>query len=250
MHSTCVTPRGSMIIAGGRNEQGTVLSDVWELRPAPIPPPGSVPPVGDVLVWRKRTDLTLEVPRCAHGAAVLCLPPSDAAQLCIVGGFTGLAGPQGMPDGLCFVSLDELPGEGEGVGGAKAWSAAQGVKTIGPRFGIAVCNAPSWIDPGVIMTPSTSPTKEDSPSLALGLGLGLALEAVGDVAGAGGGGGESSVSGESGERSEAAPQSLSPAVDSSPSYGFRGMLLFGGVDVERDFADVWLFQPAAASLNK
>ena len=235
MHSTCATPRGSMLIAGGRNEQGTVLSDVWELRPAP---PGSAvsPAASDVLVWHKRSDLTLEVPRCAHGAAVLCMPPGDAAQLCIIGGFTGLAGPQGMPDGLCFVSLDELlPGElvlersaAPGVG--KAWSSGEGTKTVGPRFGIAVCNAPSWIDPGVMTTPLTSPSKEDTTS------LGLALDEAEDVVGGDGGGG--------GETSEAAPpQSAAPADSSSGHSLFRGMLLFGGVNVERDFADVWLFQP-------
>ena len=217
MHSTCVTPEKTMIIAGGRNEKGTVLSDVWELAPAtasaateaaggaPLPP----------LAWRKRPDLALDVPRCAHGAAVVTLAPDNVAHLCIIGGFTGLPGANGMPDGLRHIALHG------GSGSAKRdWSDCKGLRTVGPRFGVSVCNATSWITSVPSLTPPTSPTREEQEDQR-----------------------ESFDATALSDETIQPPPSQSVSDETAENFSFQGLLLFGGVNVERDFADVWLVTP-------
>jgi len=214
MHSTCVTPYGSMIVAGGRNEKGEVLSDVWELCVDKSGP----------LVWSKRHDLTLDVPRCAHGAAVLCPKPYKDMLFCVIGGFTGLSGAQGMPDGLRYISFSSGHVDDEdrpSPPSTSRWSADQGAKTVGPRFGVSVCNATSWISSTPLTTPPSSPTKEDDQRESFDgsslLGTTVSTEPQEEIA-----------------------HPTSGTVGSEEGNGFNGLLIFGGVNIDRDFSDVWL----------
>lgn len=200
MHSTSATPSGSILIAGGRNEKGDVLSDVWELQAADDFESASGAPASPPLQWRQRHDMTLDVPRCAHGAAVVQLQSSSVPQhLCIVGGFTGTAGPGGMPEDVRVMPMpagDDGDRDGAMLAAAAAWTSIRLPRGIGPRFGLSVCNAAAWV---MSAPPPPSPADAEGASLA------------------------------------GAPSDAEAANEDA----FNGFLLFGGVNIERDFADVW-----------
>lgn len=54
---------GAALIIGGRNEDGSLRSDVWVLR--------VTTEADKTLVWEKLVDLELHLGRCAHGAAII-----------------------------------------------------------------------------------------------------------------------------------------------------------------------------------
>ena len=119
MHSSC-TMNGKLIISGGRNEAGTVLSDTWSL--------------SNTLKWERRHDLELPVSRCAHGAAVV------GDKYCIYGGFTGV----GVAGDLATIRLSTE----ETVFGTvpvDQWVNEACSIDIGARFGLALCGAPKWL---------------------------------------------------------------------------------------------------------
>lgn len=156
MHSSCMLPDGSLLVCGGRDAQGTILADAWQLvvttgsetdtstdinvdevagfanayivdatdsTPGRLitiidatgstftPPPTATTNASNAaridgvsLRWIKRIDLKLPFPRCSHGAAVVSqteLSPLQSSEgsstsskhvyLCIYGGFTGTA---------------------------------------------------------------------------------------------------------------------------------------------------------------
>ena len=222
MHSTCASPDGGIIIAGGRDEQGTVLSDVWELASAAAE---EGQPAG--LAWRKRNDLTLDVPRCAHGAAIVFLPPDKKPHMALVGGFSGLTGASAMPDHIRIISTVE--------GDASAWRVADcGGKSVGPRFGVAVCNSPSWIPSYITLL--EQPTPPSSPSAKSESGEDIPRESF------------DFLPTEAAAASAAATPSTLAAAEAGRNpvkeeCTFEGLLLFGGVNVERDFSDVWFISP-------
>ena len=185
--------------------------------------PEASPGVGDAnpttpppLRWIQRHDLMLDAPRCAHGAAVLCPSPLGVPYLCVVSGFTGMSGASAMPDDIRMIPMAESAAVDSAVkeapSSASGWTGTRVSRAIGSRFGVSVCNAASWIlSPPLSSLPATSPTKEDAEA--------------GDESGA----------------------PIRPSLAEAPGYaeeaaeeGFQGMLLFGGVNAERDFADVWL----------
>ena len=231
MHATCSSPYGSIIISGGRNEKGTVLDDVWELHSTVFSPQtasstspsssGIQATCGTILKWRKRFDLTLDVPRCAHGAAVMCgfSPDYNIPHLCIIGGFTGITGINSMPDGLRFISIGNNNISENIEERVANWSAEKGMKTVGPRFGVSVCNATTWV-----MSWLPSPTSQYSPT---SIDDGHLRESL-DI-----------------RSSEISPgdAGVIEEDDIAAIAAFQGMLLFGGVNVERDYSDVWLICP-------
>ena len=81
MHGTC-SYNGRMYISGGRNGDGAILSDVWELSASTMPstaeiahkeetPENLTSTVPVVLQWKRCKELELTSPRCAHGAAIV-----------------------------------------------------------------------------------------------------------------------------------------------------------------------------------
>lgn len=205
MHSTSFSIGGgahgsmqgntSMFIAGGRGLDGIkVLNDVWELRAlcvkvdeiveAQAEAETSVQPATTtttttivdkatattaVFQWRKRDDLALATPRCAHiGAIVDCGSSSSsssnssglherASMFTTVGGFTG----ESISTDLCSINInlpvgteeeDEAVEEGkvkksEGAAAmfTENWSTTRCGAAIGARFGASVCTVPKWL---------------------------------------------------------------------------------------------------------
>lgn len=81
MHGTC-SYNGRMYISGGRNGDGAILSDVWELSASTMPSTVDIvhkeetsenmtSTVPVVLQWKRCKELELTSPRCAHGAAIV-----------------------------------------------------------------------------------------------------------------------------------------------------------------------------------
>ena len=81
MHGTC-SYNGRMYISGGRNGDGAILSDVWELSASTMPSTVDIAhkeetrenmtsTVPVVLQWKRFKELELTSPRCAHGAAIV-----------------------------------------------------------------------------------------------------------------------------------------------------------------------------------
>lgn len=222
MHATCSTPSGSMIISGGRNESGAVLIDVWELHSSaaltPAPSSSSADSSPALLSWKKRSELTLNVPRCSHGAAVICLPQENIPHYCVVGGFTGATGPAAMPDGLVAIAMHspEAPEKSTPV-----WSKPQGLKTLGPRFGVSVCNSTSWIAdlPSAAPSPTKIPIDDEAASGVLNGELHL-------------------------DTCSTELRTECNHEEGLAAEEFTGILLFGGVNMDRDFADVWHIGPS------
>lgn len=138
MHSTS-SFNGSMVITGGRNSEGTILSDVWilSIRPNDIIEKEEL----DIektceenknndntntlfpLKWIKRNDWTLSSSRCAHGAAII------NNKLCVYGGFTG----EGVAGDLSTKVISDLPSS------VSNWISETSKDSTGPRFGFALC---------------------------------------------------------------------------------------------------------------
>jgi len=146
--------------------------------------------------------------------------------MALVGGFSGLTGANAMPDHIRIISTVE--------GDASAWRAADcGGKSVGPRFGVAVCNSPSWIPAYIVLleqpTPPTSPSPkseggEDVPRESFDISS-TEVSAAAMVAGS----------------SPAVAEGVRNPVKEECT--FEGLLLFGGVNMERDFSDVWFISP-------
>lgn len=209
MHSTCCH-NGRMYIAGGRSET-EVLSDVWCLGPIPASPDSSTscadatlsdgliqPSTACPLSWIKVSSLSLDAPRCAHGAAIVTLPSISATTsdivsntttetnvvaMCLLGGFTGA----GVSADLIIADMSSVVASSTSSLSSDSsttspcrWRTANVKGSVPPRFGLAMCVAPDW------MTPGTS----------------------------------------------------SPVSDSTVSK--PGIVVFGGVNAERDLNDFWI----------
>jgi len=231
MHSTC-TYNGSVYIVGGRDEEGEVLSDVWQLSarsPASHKSSSCEERERDrtcPLQWRRLSSLSLSCPRCSHGAVVLeidreqekttdSLTPVSMAEeahttavLCVFGGFTGL---MGVSDDLCVVPLHSditqpastQSGLPDITGASTEWRTVSLSKPIAPRFGLAMCLSPPWL----LSPPGLEKALRQSSCFTSHTG-GTTLNY---------------------EETVAQVQS--------------GIVVFGGINMDRDFNDFWLLIP-------
>ena len=244
MHGSAVH-QGSLYITGGRTND-KLLSDTWMLtRTAPTETAQGVPP----LIWIRRPDLDLPVPRCAHGCAAvptlsssLASSPSadtlqsqansepidglhdvaresdscDVAYLCAVGGFSEA----GIVSDFIAVPLTTHPKPHSNGSTpsptSPAWSSMGSLHDpIEPRFGLSACPAPTWlletfVDNGYVARRSSLMPFATQAHRSLPAPAAPSLTA--------------------GERGSSPPQGIVIA----------GLLVFGGVDAETDFSDLTL----------
>lgn len=190
MHSTCCY-HGRMYIAGGRNET-EVLSDIWCLGSSTASSAegeGSTCP----LLWTKLEGFSLDTPRCAHGGAIIPFPSDiagepDIVAMCLFGGFTGA----GVSADLIMADITPVTSSTTSVSSTTRsicpWKTVNVKGEMPPRFGLAMCVAPNWVNANT----TTSST------------------------------------------------GVAAVADSSVTR--PGLVIFGGVNAERDLNDFWLLQ--------
>lgn len=114
MHSTS-SFRDAMYIIGGRDEDGTMLSDVWRLTIE-----------SDALKWNKLSQLSLQQGRCSHTSTIICF--NNAPYLCMFGGFTALGS---IDDKILSVPLTTE---------TDSWTEYPIASRIERRFGHSMCS--------------------------------------------------------------------------------------------------------------
>ena len=209
MHSS-VGSRNSMIIIGGRNESG-ILRDSWsfDLFGADIEGQAAGYPIlgldGVTTVasasWRRRNDIELSLGRCAHSAVLIM------GKLYVLGGF--------REDGIIADNMTAFDAHAEEMVGmdtksTKTSSNKQGSEikletmtgtvSLGGRFSMAACLAPTWLMGNSLAHVAATPT----PRTIFSTSMGTANHEI-----------------------------LSDCYK-------RGIVVFGGVTAERDYNDIWL----------
>lgn len=208
----------SMFIFGGRDVDGNILSDTWELKIIATQVKETVVTghneVYFKLVWKHRPDLQLPLPTCACGAAALVyIPKSEEVPpeqyIFIMGGFSG----QEINNSLYSARL-EMGSSGGSMGSGDAVSTCkwQKLNLIGSaydaRFGLALCTLSTEILFEICMENNLY-----KPIISTQL--------------------KDTLRG---------PTDANEA-NNAKFNGFGGMIFFGGVDASRDFGEIWLTVP-------
>jgi hypothetical protein len=199
MHGTCCCD-GVMVITGGRNGNGEILSDTWILgyeTSAAGAESGKAPSDEDApprLAWARSAALQLPIARCAHGAAAVLsgTPTAPSWSIVLFGGFTAAG-----------ISEDVIRAQLPGTEVSSAsWSRLELSAPITGRFGVAAGSI------SLRVLNHLSGNKKYAPVFSA-----RAKEAVAQVqARAGAAAGEAGVA----------------------------VVLFGGVCIEQDFGDLHL----------
>lgn len=220
MHSSC-SAFNVMVITGGRDEQGNVLSDVWALllnetsnsSASSSSTAASSSSATHPFVWQKWEDMALPSPRCAHVASFISLPRNTTElgwKVCLFGGFT----PAGVSSDVLHINVDLARDTEEGgselrirPAAGMQWEVAAFANT-GPkgRFGHALC---SLSYDYIIQLWNNTRYK---PLLEKG-------NVVTRIA---------------------ALETQLQSKDSIASTQYAAAFLYGGVNIEEDFADIWI----------
>eukprot|EP01038_Epipyxis_sp_PR26KG_P013494 gene13494-18105_t len=204
--------KSRLIISGGRDESGQILSDVWELTISNNSDKNNANEETNNLLlssersqeanfytqatplfqWKRFNMLELHIPRCTH-TQILC-----ENQLILFGGFTG----DGQVSGeLIEVSLNEINNQTVTNPLETIWTVQKLSKHIIPRFGHCMCLISKDMVVNLINNSKYSPLF----------------------------------------RTEITSKINDMIVDNGINGKLNGgMVLFGGVCIEKDFNDVWL----------
>jgi hypothetical protein len=192
-----------MVITGGRNGNGEILSDAWILgavTAAVDAESGKAPAEEDApprLEWRRSTALQLPMARCAHGAAAVLsgTPAALTWSIILFGGFTT----GGISEDVIRA---QLPGPDDIADASGRWSKQELSSSITGRFGVAAC--------------------------------GISLRVLNHVSG-----NKKYAPVFSARAKEAVAQVQARAGDAAGEVGVA-VVLFGGVCIEQDFGDLHL----------
>jgi hypothetical protein len=186
MQGSCLFQE-ALLITGGRNDKGEVLSDVWKLYGT-----HSLPTNYDVTTenmkgmfidhlefsWEKMDNMTLTIGRCAHN--LICL---DDMSLVLFGGFTSNG--EVSNDLLLYHNIDNKESDNNIIISKNTWITidinSPDNKNIQGRFGSTMCTTSFLYNPLYIKK------NEEVPEKSL------------------------------------------------------GFLIFGGVDIEHDYSDIWYY---------
>eukprot|EP01041_Mallomonas_annulata_P006359 gene6359-12859_t len=181
MHSTCIH-NGCVFIAGGRDDNGAILSDVWKLGPrdacstdtttAPTISTTTATTGSCPIEWTRVPQLELNPPRCAHGATIIPSVTTSTATATISTSaaaststssstsasasidttpsscalmclFGGFTGGTGVANDFCVAPIDA--GHTDMNTNKNNWETLRLNKSMQCRFGLSLCTAPEWM---------------------------------------------------------------------------------------------------------
>ena len=252
MHGTC-SYNGRMYISGGRNGDGAILSDVWELSASTMPstvdivhkeetPENMTSTVPVVLQWKQCKELELTSPRCAHGAAIVSTLSSSTVPVVQ------------QSAGISKSSPSDFSSSMNQTGAGSVKMVLMGGFTSAGVSGDVICaSLPPQVDSTSINTTGTQlaevNTKNTTTSTSWG-SLALTTSITGRFGVAATAVSHRFITHLGGNKKYAPVFSLKakeaitnlPVISSTaiPVVPGVGVLLFGGVCIEQDFADLHL----------
>lgn len=208
MHSTS-SILNFMMVLGGRDINGNFLSDTWILS---LDAPSESSSIN--LSWRKSDYLTLSIPRCSHTSAITVslskLSPEETnLRIVLFGGFT----PNGISTDISVKKFDKSHLFVDETQDIDPWISIPSNPTIPERFGHTMCTISSNVIKNLLKNTIYKPIFLSSPLPDKLSNLSNYVEANKET------------------------------VDDIQKKAYRknaGILIFGGVNIESDFGDIWL----------
>ena len=202
MHGYAVH-NGRLYITGGRDEEGNILQDVWMLEPSEAES-SSTP-----LRWVALTHMNFTSPRCAHGCSVVSggnLTSNDTPSSVLDYDYLCVYGGfQGSTDLSSDLSIYPIPRNHTvrntpEEGKPQSWESIALTRSIEARFGLSMCIAPGWT-----WKLTRNEMKKDVFSQE--------------------------------DNQESNEGSVTVTANQHDDIG---LLVFGGVNIDNDFSDLWL----------
>lgn len=205
MHAS-VAYQNVLLISGGRSEDGPVLSDIWVLS---LIPQTFRDVSGCPLKWERMDSMNLPSGRCAHSCSIVEVPNNvDGYELylMILGGFEE----GGIASTAMTAKLLLLEREGNRLpfdATETEWIKVNFIETFGLRFGHAICGISQQFMDSLLNNDRYRPLFLSKPDIQERL------------------------------------SQLKRDPQFSKEKRLCGIVVFGGVNIEQDFGDLWVLFP-------